>query len=149
MTPNNRKSILSSQLRGTTGALAFFFSMIVGSSLLAQEPGAIGKWKTESNDEGSYLVVEIERCGENLCGNILEAFNKSGEANGEYEHLGKQMIWDMKSKAANKWKGGKIWAPDSDKTYRSKMALNGDTLKVSGCVAGGLICRAQEWSRQP
>jgi len=45
----------------------------------------------------------------------------------------------------SKYSSGKIWAPDVDKTYRSKMALNGNTLKVSGCV--GPICRSQNWTR--
>ncbi|MEM9794644.1 MAG: DUF2147 domain-containing protein, partial [Pseudomonadota bacterium] len=41
--------------------------------------------------------------------------------------------------------GGQIWAPDDDKTYRSNMALDGDSLKVEGCVA--IFCRGQTWTR--
>jgi len=36
---------------------------------------------------------------------------------------------------------GKIWAPDRDKTYASRMHLEGDRLSVSGCILGGAICR--------
>jgi uncharacterized protein (DUF2147 family) len=43
------------------------------------------------------------------------------------------------------YKGGKIWHPSTGKTFKSKMALSGNTLKVSGCV--GPICRKQTWSR--
>ncbi len=42
---------------------------------------------------------------------------------------------------------GKVWAPDRDKTYKSKMQLAGDRLSVSGCVLGGVICRASDWQR--
>ena len=46
------------------------------------------------------------------------------------------------------WSSGTIWAPDRDKTYRAKMEmLSADQMKVSGCVAGGLICRGQTWLR--
>ncbi|MCR9114486.1 MAG: DUF2147 domain-containing protein, partial [Rhodobacteraceae bacterium] len=34
---------------------------------------------------------------------------------------------------------GKVYSPDRGKTYKSKLVLNGKTLKVSGCVLG--ICR--------
>ena len=45
------------------------------------------------------------------------------------------------------YSGGSVWAPDRDKTYRGKMQLSGDDLAVSGCVLGGLICRASDWRR--
>ena len=51
----------------------------------------------------------------------------------------------MAADGGGKYSGGKIWAPDRDKTYRSKMELSGDRLKVSGCV--GPICRGQTWAR--
>ena len=43
--------------------------------------------------------------------------------------------------------GGTITDPQAGRTYRAKMALAGDALKVSGCVAGGLLCRSQTWAR--
>ncbi len=33
------------------------------------------------------------------------------------------------------------------KTYAGKGTLSGDTLKMKGCVLGGLICESQTWSR--
>ena len=57
------------------------------------------------------------------------------------------MLWDMSADGDGYYSGGKIWAPDADKTYSSKMSLSGSTLVVKGCVAGGLICRGQDWTR--
>ena len=51
----------------------------------------------------------------------------------------------LQAKGGGSYSGGKIWAPDTDKTYRSKMTLSGNALKVSGCV--GPICRGQTWTR--
>lgn len=106
--------------------------------------GAIGTWKTESTDKG-YLTVEIADCSGKLCGTIKQQFNLENEANDKYEHIGKQMVWNMKPKSDTSWKGGKIWDPSKDKTYKSKMSVKGDTLSVSGCIA--FICQSQEWTR--
>jgi len=41
---------------------------------------------------------------------------------------------------------GKVYSPDRGKTCNSRLQLNGDTLKVSGCVLG--ICRDDgTWQR--
>jgi len=89
--------------------------------------------------------VLIEECGDALCGKIVNAYNLENEVTADYEHVGKQMLWDMKASGTSSWKKGKIWDPSKDKTYKSKMSLNGDTLSVSGCVL--IVCRAQDWIR--
>ena len=38
--------------------------------------------------------------------------------------------------------------PAKDKTYSGSATLSGNSLKMSGCVLGGLICRSQNWKRQ-
>ena len=107
-----------------------------------------GLWKTEAGDEGSYLHVSIQPCGSATCGTIDSAYDASGDQLLDFEHLGKQMIWDMTPDGDSAYGGGKIWAPDRDKTYGSKMQLEGQNkLIVKGCVAGGLICRSQTWTR--
>ncbi len=106
-----------------------------------------GIWKTAPGDTGGYLHVSVESCGSAVCGTIDSAFSAKGDQNLDYEHLGKQMIWDMVPDGDGAYGGGKIWDPESDKTYTSKMQLNGNTLVVKGCVAGGLICRGQDWTR--
>jgi uncharacterized protein (DUF2147 family) len=60
---------------------------------------------------------------------------------------GRNLVWDMEPRGDGAYAGGQIWDPGSDRTYRSRMELDGDRLKVSGCVAGGLICRSQTWIR--
>jgi len=52
----------------------------------------------------------------------------------------------MVNKGKGKYSGGKIWSPDRDKTYDSKLELHGDQLKVSGCVL--FLCRdGGTWTR--
>jgi len=40
---------------------------------------------------------------------------------------------------------GQVWRPSNDKIYIGKTSVNGN--KIKGCVAGGLICPAQNWTK--
>jgi uncharacterized protein (DUF2147 family) len=60
--------------------------------------------------------------------------------------LGLQVIRDVKPAGAGKWGGGKIYDPQSGKTYSSKITLtSNDKLKVEGCVM--MVCQPQTWTR--
>ena len=121
--------------------------LVLGWAGAATADPAEGTWRTAEGEEGGHLLVTIAPCGSNVCGVIAKAFDGNGAPSADYEHLGKRIIWDMTSEGGGAYGGGKIWAPDSDKTYRSKMKLNGSVLEVKGCVAGGLVCRGQNWTR--
>lgn len=112
----------------------------------AQAQDISGVWQTNANDEGAFLHVTMEPCGDKVCGSISGAFNKELERAPDYEHQGKKMIWDMSSNGDGSWSGGKIWAPDDDKTYSSKMKFVDGDLKVSGCVAA-ILCRSYIWRK--
>ena len=113
-------------------------------TLAATADPVTGVWQTQPGDAGNFAHVEIAACGSALCGTILRAYGADG-APRDSDTVGKRMIWDMAGDGAGRYSGGRIWAPDRDKTYRSKMELSGDRLKVSGCV--GPICRSQTWAR--
>ena len=124
---------------------------LAGAALMLATPAladpALGEWKTEPGETGGYLHVNIAKCGEQVCGTILKAVDKAGVLVEDYEHEGKPIIWNMDIDGGGSYSGGTIWAPDVDKKYASKMKMNGATLVVSGCVAGGLICRGQDWTK--
>ncbi|MEX0305151.1 MAG: DUF2147 domain-containing protein [Leisingera sp.] len=122
-------------------------AILAGLSGAAAADPASGVWKTEPGDTGGYLYVAVGPCGAAVCGTIEAAYSADGAEQAGYEHKGKRMIWDMASAGGGSYSGGKIWAPDSGKTYASKMSLSGNALTVKGCVAGGLICRGQTWKR--
>ncbi|MFK7942177.1 MAG: DUF2147 domain-containing protein [Paracoccaceae bacterium] len=128
------------QMRTTLIVLAF---AVAAGPAVAND--VFGIWQTEKNNEGKYLEVEVHACEADpakVCGTIVAA--KGGA---EQSVVGKPMIWDMAVDAANEWDDGKIWKPDDDEVYSSQMQLEGNTLTVSGCVLGGLICRSQAWPR--
>lgn len=104
----------------------------------------VGLWQTGKGEIG-YLHISIEPCEESLCGTIAYAFDPEGNPNPNYEHIGKQMVWNMRPKSESSWGNGKIWDPVGGNTYKSKMSVNGDVLSVSGCFL--FYCRAQDWKR--
>ena len=111
----------------------------------AQAQDVFGVWQSERTDDGRYLHIEVHACADDqakVCGTIVGAFGGAAEAN-----VGKPIIWDMAPDGPGAWNGGRIWKADEDKVYRSEMELQGDTLVVSGCVLGGLICKSQNWPR--
>jgi uncharacterized protein (DUF2147 family) len=60
--------------------------------------------------------------------------------------MGLLMIRDFKAAGAGRWTGGKIYDPETGKTYDSKLKVERDgTLKVEGCIL--MICKAQSWRR--
>ncbi|MEM1362239.1 MAG: DUF2147 domain-containing protein [Pseudomonadota bacterium] len=122
---------------------------LIGASLLmasmADADPVAGLWKTQPDDGGAVGVVDIAPCGQALCGTLAQAFDSSGNRVTDAPTLGRQIIWDMQPLGGGNYGKGKIWAPDRDKTYNSKMTLTGNSLKVSGCVVG--ICRSQVWTR--
>jgi len=122
-------------------------SLLAGAALTLAAGAAMadpveGTWQTEV-DDGAYAYVQIVPCGTKFCGTIARTFNAQGEY--KAQTLGKQLVWDMEPQGNGAYANGKIWRPSNDKTYKSKMQLSGDSLKVSGCV--GPICLGQNWTR--
>jgi uncharacterized protein (DUF2147 family) len=88
----------------------------------------LGVWNTEKNAG----MVRIEQCGQNLCGYAVP--------NGE------KILVNMKPSGTT-WTG-RIHDPDSGKVYDSSIAMKGpNTLRVQGCVFGGIFCGGQTWNR--
>lgn len=112
---------------------------------LAADP-VEGIWKTKPDDNGNFGYVQIKPCGAALCGTLIQSFDGTG-AKLASDNIGKQIVWDMRAAGGGSYTDGKVWAPDRDKTYNSTMQMSGNTLAVSGCVLGGLICRASDWTR--
>lgn len=124
--------------------LALAATVLLGTALPALADPAWGMWKTEV-DDGSYAYVEMAGCSDGkTCGWIRQTF----DANGEYQspNLGKVMVINMENQGDGSYRGN-VWRPSNDKTYTGKMELNGNTLSLAGCVAGGLLCKSQTWTR--
>lgn len=97
-----------------------------------------GIWKTAKDDNGNFGHIKVSMCGDKVCGVLVKSFDSNGAPLAS-ENIGKRIIWDMVPEGDGYYDSGKVWAPDRDKTYSSKMTMTGNKLAIKGCVFG--ICR--------
>lgn len=125
--------------------LAALTAMLMLVAGMAHADPVEGIWKTKPDDNGNFGHVQVKPCGPAFCGTLIKAFDGSG-AQIESPNMGKRIIWDMVAQGGGAYAEGKVWSPDRNKTYNSKMQLSGNGLAVKGCVLG--ICRdGGTWSR--
>ncbi len=102
-----------------------------------------GVWKTQP-DDGAFAHVRMAPCGPALCGVIARTFDDNGEF--ASDNIGKTLVIDMVPQGGGQYTG-RVWRPSNDRIYIGKMALKGDSVDLSGCVMGGLLCSRQTWTR--
>ena len=122
--------------------------------LVAAAPAPIaGRWLT---DEGK-AVVEIGPCsgggGSALCGRIARVLKpkpggRAVDANNPDPALRNRPMAGIVfltgfQPSGDRWRG-RIYDPESGRTYRSELARDGAGLKVKGCL--GPFCRSQRWT---
>jgi uncharacterized protein (DUF2147 family) len=110
-------------------ALAMAAAATLFSAGIANADPIEGNWRTEAG-----TTAQISSCGGSFCIQL-----KTGV------HAGKS-IGKLKAAGGSNYTGN-ITDPANDKTYSGKGALSGNSLRMSGCVFGGLICKSQRWTR--
>lgn len=122
-------------------ALAAAFAL-AASVAMAADP-IEGIWQTQA-DEGSLALVSIAPCGGAFCGTIVKTYKDGAEY--ASPNIGKQIVRSMVPIGGSSYEG-QVWRPANDKVYHGKAAVDGQSMKLSGCVAGGLICKNQTWTK--
>jgi uncharacterized protein (DUF2147 family) len=123
---------------------AFIIFVASLAAATAQADPAHGTWQTSPDDNGNFGHIEVSDCGESICGVLVRAYDGTGQRLAS-DRIGQRIFWDMVAGGDGAYSGGKVYAPDRDKTYNSRMNLRGDRLTVEGCVFG--ICRGSQWQR--
>ncbi len=118
-------------------------AVLLGMATAAAADPVEGIWQTQE-DAGAYAHVTMAPCGPNFCGKISRSFRDGKEY--KSENQGKTLVIDMAPQGGGNYEG-KVWRPSNGKTYYGTIALSGNTMKLSGCIAGGLICSKQTWKR--
>ena len=125
---------------------ALGLAAFLAAPAFAADP-VVGKWRTIADDNGNSGIIDVVECGAKICGTLITSFDSAGKEF-KSENEGKQIIWDMVPEGNGAYGNGKIWSPDQDKVYLSKMQMSGNKLTVKGCVLGGLVCRdGGTWTR--
>jgi uncharacterized protein (DUF2147 family) len=115
---------------------------------------ALGVWRMSNGK----VTVRVANCGgANLCGTIValaKPLDKKGRPKVDKDNpnpalrsrpvIGLRILNDMKPTGNNKWEGS-IYNADDGRTYASTMRLNGNSMKVKGCVL--FICKSLTFNR--
>jgi uncharacterized protein (DUF2147 family) len=135
-------------------AVAFVSLAAVGSAAAADPTG---NWTTE----GGRSQVRIASCGAALCGTLVSLREPNDPATGKAKVdrnnadtakrtrplIGVAIVLDMKPNGPDKW-AGQVYNAEDGKTYSGYITLpSANELKLQGCMAGGLICKTQTWTR--
>jgi uncharacterized protein (DUF2147 family) len=113
----------------------------------AASPGApSGIWRNPKNS----VHVRMQACGENICGIVVWANAKAqadASEGGTPSLVGTQLFREFRQVSPGAW-SGRVFIPDLGRTFSAKMkALDAKTIKGSGCLIGGFICKSQIWRR--
>jgi uncharacterized protein (DUF2147 family) len=135
------------------------------ASAFAANPSDItGTWFNQDKD----AKIEIFQCGNDFCGKIVwlkeptyPAGSKEGTPgtpkvdtkNPDASHrkdplMGMQIVSGLQPAGNGQWKNGKIYDPDSGKTYSAKATLaSPDELDLRGFIGVSLLGRTEKWTR--
>ncbi len=129
---------------------------MLAAPALAADP--IGTWLT-GDKKGKVRIVN---CAGAICGTLVwvqepldpetnkpKLDKRNADASKQSRPLiGIPIVLNMKPSAApQKWDGD-VYNAEDGKTYSGSFTLTGaNTAELKGCVLGGLICKAQTWTR--
>lgn len=121
------------------------FVAAIGLAGMAAADNIEGTWRTSADDNGNSGLIVVAPCGDAFCGTLTVAYGPGG-AEIPSENIGRQIISDTRPHSGTEYRG-RVYSPDRDSTYNSRLTLTGDTLAVRGCRLG--ICRdGGTWTRQ-
>lgn len=127
------------------GALALALS--AGAAPAQPAPTIYGTWL---NPHGS-VAVRTGACPQGrLCGWIVWAdaeAQSDAQDGGTTRLVGTALLEDYRADGNGGWQGT-VFVPDMNRRFFSKIEqVDANTMKLKGCILGGLICKAQLWKR--
>lgn len=133
------------------GIQKVIFSLLLAGSLttgaVAQEPKITGTYVNESGG----TKVRLSECDAGICGTIVWMKNPVNDVNNpdaskhDRPVVGLQAV-TLKSTGSGAYTGS-LYDTESGKTYAGKAKFSEQSVELSGCVLGGLICKSSIWRR--
>ena len=120
----------------------------------APDPGPLGRWNPGTRGG----VVEIHRCGQALCGRVVDGQPlranpdqrdvRNGDPALRTRRLMHLRVLENLEPDGDRWTGGPVYDPNSgDRARTATLTLtDANTLRIKGCIAP-LLCRTQTWTR--
>lgn len=133
------------------------FVACAGPAAAAPDP-VFGVWLTAAKD-GKVRVAPCAADPSQTCGTVVWGRGPNGEdartltdirnpdpAQRNQSIVGLQIITEFHRDGEGGWTGGRIYEPQTGRTFKAKMKSAGpNSLKVAGCVL--FFCRSETWTR--
>jgi uncharacterized protein (DUF2147 family) len=127
----------------------------IAAPAFAEADPSFGEWLTEDG----FARVAVAPCPQDpslACGAVTWLKDPVGHPNRDVNNpdralrgrplVGVQVVREMRLRAPGRWVGGKVYDPETGKTYDGKLsAVSRNRLQVQGCVL--MICESQIWTR--
>ena len=138
-------------------SLVFTFALLTAHAQAQDASAVLGEWHTEEEK----AKVEIYECESGYCGKIIslkEPNHPDGTPKLDTENpdeslrnrkiAGINILTGLEYDGDGEYEDGKIYDPESGKTYSCLMELeDSNTLEVRGFIGVSLIGRSQTWTR--
>ena len=130
-------------------------ALVLAGPARATDP--LGTWLT-GDKKGKVRIVN---CGAAICGTLIwlaepidpdthQPKTDKHNSNASLQSrplLGTPIVLNMSPTGGDKWEG-QVYNAEDGGTYTGSFTVTGpNTADLKGCVMGGLICKAQSWTR--
>jgi uncharacterized protein (DUF2147 family) len=132
------------------GALVAFGAFWASPAVAQSADDAFGTWRHPDN--GS--LIEIYKCGGGLCAKVAKVADagRKDDKNPDPKLRSRPVvgviIMNGAKKTGDKTWAGKLYNTQDGDTYNGTVTVvSKSTLKLEGCVLGGMICQGPTWTR--
>jgi uncharacterized protein (DUF2147 family) len=120
----------------------FLAASMAGGTAMAAEPA--GDWRTE---DGS-AIIRVDNCRGALWGVVAWEREPGRDHRNGRPTLGSAVLINMRPSSQQARWDGQIYNATNGQTYNANVRMVADnTLRVEGCVMGGVFCGGQRWTR--
>jgi uncharacterized protein (DUF2147 family) len=145
------------RLPAISGFAVVAFAFLIGAFPAYGDNDPTGVWLTQGQD----AHIQVSRCGAGVCGRIVwlrePTDSKTNRPQVDDKNpnpalqkrsiMGMSILIGMKPSGPSKW-SGQIYNADDGKTYIAHVtAKDNGTLDVTGCIAGGMLCGGETWTK--
>lgn len=117
-------------------AAAFILALLSAGSALAASP--YGVWRRPQDG----TTFRFFKCGRGLCVKVNSVTDAA-----DRRYVGAMIFSGAAMIGPNTWEG-RVKNLEDGQTYMGKITLAGPrTVKLDGCVLGGVICDGETWTR--
>ncbi len=111
--------------------------LLVAASAQASGTGLTGNW---ARNDGATRMA-IAPCGANLCATNNWVKNPNGR-----ERAGDQLVLNITPGSGSVYKG-QAYDVRRQRSYKITITLQGNTMRTTGCVLLGIICKNADFTR--